>query len=72
LLILDRILLLIPGVKYVYPYTLTGAVDAIAGRDRRLNDVTLLHPGGGIAVLVAWALITAAVGAGITMNRDIT
>jgi ABC-type transport system involved in multi-copper enzyme maturation permease subunit len=77
LLIIDRLLLIIPVVKYVYPYTLDGSVGGIIARTtdrgaRSVNGVHLLQPAGGIAVLVAWALITAALGAGLTMNRDIT
>ena len=68
--------MLIPGVKYVYPYMLFGAVGAIVERahseNRVINKVHLLSPAGGTAVLLAWALLTAVVGAGITMNRDIT
>jgi ABC-2 type transport system permease protein len=76
ILILDRLIVLIPGVKYVYPYMLSGAVGAIVERahseNRVINKVHLLSPAGGTAVLLAWALLTAVVGAGITMNRDIT
>jgi ABC-2 type transport system permease protein len=75
LLIIDRLLIAIPGVRNVFPYTLDGAVSSIvikSGGDRTVNGVHLLHAGGGIAVLIAWALVTAAIGAGITMNRDIT
>jgi ABC-2 type transport system permease protein len=76
ILILDRLLLLIPGVKYVYPYMLSGAVGDIVEQANSencvINNVHLLSPAGGVTVLVVWALLTAVVGAGITMTRDIT
>ncbi|MBV9592745.1 MAG: ABC transporter permease [Actinobacteria bacterium] len=76
ILILDRLFVAIPGVKYIFPYTLSGAVGAIVTRhgssDRVVNGVHLLAPVGGIAVLIVWALVTAILGAGLTMNRDIT
>jgi ABC-2 type transport system permease protein len=75
LVILDRILLAIPAVKYVYPYTLDGAVGGIVTgphEDRSINGVHLLHIGSGVTVLIVWALVTAGIGAFITMNRDIT
>ncbi len=76
ILILDRLVLIIPGVKYIYPYLLSGAVGGIVTRpdseDRVINDVHLLSPVGGVIVLLVWALLTAVVGAGWTMNRDIT
>jgi len=59
----------------VYAYMLSGATDAITttpGSDNRIDGVHLLSVGGGVAVLVAWGLVTAVVGAGLTMNRDIT
>ena len=76
ILILDRLVLIIPGVKYIYPYLLSGAVAAIADRsgsaDRVINDVHVLGPLGGVIVLLVWGLVAAVVGAGWTMNRDIT
>ncbi|MCW2496895.1 hypothetical protein [Jatrophihabitans sp.] len=72
---LDHIVLIIPGVKHIYPYLLSGATNAITVSphdDHTINGVTLLSVGGGIAVLVVWGLVMAVLGAGITMNRDIT
>lgn len=72
---LDHIVLIIPGVKHIYPYLLSGATNAILTGphdDRSFNHVTILSFSGGIAVLVAWALVSAVLGAGLTMNRDIT
>ena len=77
ILILARLFLIIPGVKYVYPYLPTGAVDSIVTDphdvgNRVINNVHLISPGAGIGVLVAWGLGMAILGAGITMTRDIT
>jgi hypothetical protein len=77
LLVLARLIVLIPGVKYIYPYLPTGAVDSIVTdphdtENRVINDVHLISPAAGVWVLVAWGLIMAILGAGITMNRDIS
>jgi ABC-type transport system involved in multi-copper enzyme maturation permease subunit len=77
ILILARLVVIIPGVKYIYPYLPTGAVDSIIvdphdTTNRVINHVHLISAGAGIAVLVVWGLGMAILGAGITMNRDIT
>ncbi len=77
ILVLARLFIIIPGVKYIYPYLPTGAVDSIVTdphdtESRVINHVHLISPGAGIAVLAVWGLGMALLGAGITMNRDIT
>lgn len=77
ILVLARLFLLIPGVKYIYPYLPTGAVDSIStdphDHDGRIiNHVHLISPGAGVAVLLVWGLALAILGAGLTMNRDIS
>lgn len=77
ILVLARLIILIPGVKYVYPYLPTGAVDSIINdphdtSSRVINDVHLISPAAGVAVLVVWGLALSILGAGITMNRDIS
>jgi hypothetical protein len=74
LLVINNLLLAIPGVKHVFPYTPVGAVDAIftVTGTREANGVTLLSGAGGVIVLLLWAFIPAILGAAITMNRDIT
>lgn len=75
LLILNNLLALIPGVKYVYPYTPVGGLSATFAHthdDRVVNGVTLLPGWGGVLVLLAWALIPAIIGASLSMTRDIT
>jgi hypothetical protein len=61
-------------VRHVFPYTPAGAADALftVTGSRDANGVTLLTGGGGVVVLLLWAFIPALLGAGITMNRDIT
>lgn len=74
LLVLENIIVAIPGVKHAYPYLPGGGVSAILTitGDRSANGVQLLSPLGGVVVLLLWAFVPAIVGAGITMNRDIT
>jgi ABC-2 type transport system permease protein len=75
LLILSNIIVGIPGVKLVYPFLPGGLINSITtpvSADRVINDVTLLPVWGGVVGLVIWGLGTALLGAGITMNRDIT
>ncbi len=75
LLVLQNILLAIPGVKKVWPYTPNGATQAIlhtTGSSEVTDGVHLLSAGGGVVVLLLWAFVPAILGAAITMNRDIT
>lgn len=77
ILAITPLLLIIPGVKYVYPYLPSGAVNSITTDphnhdDRVINHVHLIAPGAGVAVLLAWGLVLAILGAGLTMNRDIS
>jgi ABC-2 type transport system permease protein len=75
LLVLQNLVVIIPGVKYVYPYLPAGAASAITvsrASDRVINDVHLLPVWGGVVVLVVWGIGLAVLGAGFTMRRDIT
>jgi ABC-2 type transport system permease protein len=74
LLVLENIFLIIPGVKYIYPYLPGGGARAllIISDDRSANGVTLLGPWGGVVVLLLWAFVPAVVGATLTLTRDIT
>ena len=74
LVVIENILLIIPGVKHAWPYTPNGGTQAIlyTHGENSVNGVHLLSTGGGVAVLLAWAFIPAIVGAAFTMNRDIT
>lgn len=73
---LQNIFIAIPGLKYIYPYLPGGAVNSIITigsiNSSDYNGVHLLPVGGGVAVLLLWAFIPAVLGAGVTMNRDIT
>ncbi len=74
LLALQNLLLIIPKVSNVWTYTPSGATNAIlavSGSDS-FNDVHVLSAWAGVLVLLGWALVPALLGAGITMNRDIT
>lgn len=75
LIVIGNIVLIIPGVKYIYPYLPTGLVNSIvtqASDARTINDVTLLSAGGAALVLVIWGVGMSLLGAGLSMNRDIT
>ena len=75
LLAIQHLILAIPGLKHIYPYLPDGATQAILhlhGDDTSFNGVTLLQLPAGFIVLLLWAFIPAILGAGITMNRDIT
>jgi ABC-type transport system involved in multi-copper enzyme maturation permease subunit len=74
-LILENLFSAIPGVKHVYPYLPSGAVNAIvtaAHDDRTVNNVNLLPIWGGVVMLAVWGLGLAVLGAGLTMQRDIS
>jgi len=73
-LIIDHIVVGIPGAKHVYPYLLSGATDAItnSATERTVNGVQLLSPAAGALVLVVWGVVMAGFGVTVTMNRDIT
>lgn len=74
LLILQNILIAIPGVREAWAYMPAGATVAILFDTSSVPDdiVNILSPLGGVFVLLAWALIPAIIGAAFTMNRDIT
>ena len=75
LVVLENVLLAIPGVKHAWPYTPEGGTQAILytqGDNSPVDGVHLLSTGAGIVVLLLWAFIPAIIGAAVTMNRDIT
>ncbi len=73
LIVLQNVLVAIPGVKYAYPFTPGGAVNGIftIGHET-INGVTLPSFGGGVVILLLWAFIPAILGAMFTLTRDIT
>ncbi|MDP9117623.1 MAG: ABC transporter permease [Actinomycetota bacterium] len=74
LLVLQGIIAIIPVIKYAYPYLPGGAAAAIVHTtgSEQFNNIHLLPAFAGGAVLLAWAVVTAVLGASITMNQDIT
>jgi ABC-2 type transport system permease protein len=75
LLILENVLLAIPGVRKAWPYTPGGATGAIlhtTGSTEVTNGVHVLSTWAGVVVLLLWAFVPAVCGAAFTMNRDIT
>jgi ABC-type transport system involved in multi-copper enzyme maturation permease subunit len=74
LLVIQNVLVAIPGLKYAFPYLPGGAVASIftVVGSRDVNGATLLSPAGGVVVLVLWAFVPAILGAMFTLNRDIT
>jgi ABC-2 type transport system permease protein len=76
-IVVEPLLAVIPVVRNAYPYLPGGAAAAIldtTSRDHHDADVhfTLLSPALGCLVMLVWALGLAMVGAGLSMNRDIT
>jgi len=76
-LLLENLVLIIPKVCNAYPYLPSGAAGSIlaANADERLvgpHNTHLLPIWGGVVVLAVWGLGMAVIGAGYTMNRDIT
>jgi hypothetical protein len=74
LLVLQNIVIAIPGIKHAYPYLPGGATNAIlfTGGDDTFNGVRILSTTGGVVVLLLWAFVPAILGAAFSMNRDIT
>ncbi|MDT4986044.1 MAG: type transport system permease protein [Micromonosporaceae bacterium] len=74
LLVIQNVIVAIPGVKYAFPYLPGGAVASIftVVGSRDVNGATLLSPAGGVVVLLVWAFVPAILGAMFTLNRDIT
>ncbi len=73
LLILQNLLLAIPKVRNAWPYMPAGANTSILNNQSNAPDVVhILSPGWGVVILLLWAFIPALIGAGLTMNRDIT
>lgn len=73
LVLAQTILLAIPGVRRAYPILPNGASGAILRpHDDFGNGIHLLPVAGGVIVMLLWALIPAVIGAGYSLNRDIT
>lgn len=74
LLGINNLFAALPGVNAVFPYLPFGAMLAVLypGGQTGPEGVTMLSMGGGVVVLLLWALIPAALGAALTLNRDIT
>jgi ABC-2 type transport system permease protein len=75
ILFLQNIVVAIPKVKVVYPFLPSGLSDSIgtaASGDRYVNGVHLMPIWAGVLGLAVWGLGMSVLGAGITMNRDIT
>lgn len=74
LLVLNNVLVAIPGVRAIYPYTPNGAVSAIFAihAPRDVNGVALLPAWGGILMLLAYAIVPAVLATALTLTRDIT
>jgi hypothetical protein len=74
LLVVNNVIAAIPGVNAAFPYTPEGAMLAVMypGGQNGPEGVTLLSVGGGLVVLWLWSLVPAALGAALTLSRDIT
>jgi ABC-2 type transport system permease protein len=73
ILILQNLVLIVPGVRHVFPYLPGGAASAVlTPKEHVVDNINLLGTYAGLLVLFLWAAITAAAGASFTLNRDIT
>lgn len=75
LLVIENVLLAIPGVRKAWPFTPGGASAGIlhtTGSTEVTDGVHVLSTGAGVVVLLLWAFIPAIIGAAFTLNRDIT
>jgi hypothetical protein len=74
LFVLQNILAAIPHVKDAWRFTPSGAISKIlfTGNDTSINNAPQLDRPLSYLVLALWAAIPAAIGAGLTMRRDIT
>lgn len=73
LVLAQTILLAIPGVRQIYPFLPNGASEALLHpHDDFGNGIHLLPVAGGVVVMLLWAFIPAVIGAGYSLNRDIT
>ena len=73
LTVLQSIVLAIPGVRQVYPFLPNGASYAIINQHAGFgNGIHLLSVVGGLLVMLLWTGATAVIGAGYSLNRDIT
>jgi ABC-2 type transport system permease protein len=74
LLLLQNLIAAIPATQDAWAYTPSGATIAILYpyEHAKPDEPQLLHAQAAVLVLLVWALIPAALGAAITLNRDIT
>ena len=75
LVVLENLLLAIPGLREAWPFTPAGASAAIehtSGSTEVVDGVHLTSTAVGVVVLLLWAFVPAVVGAAFSMNRDIT
>ena len=73
LVLAQTILLAIPGVRQIYPFLPNGASGALLHpHDDFGHGIHLLPVAGGVVVMLLWALVPAVIGAGYSLNRDIT
>ena len=72
-LLAERLIFSIPGIRVLRPYLPVGGLDAITSPHEDVGGgVELLGTAAGMAVILVWALIFAIGGAAFSMNRDIT
>jgi hypothetical protein len=72
LFIIENILGAISAVQSVYKYLPGALASALTGSVGTPNDIQLLHRTPAALLLIAYGLVFAAVGAAITMSRDVT
>ncbi|MCW2529534.1 MAG: hypothetical protein JWM76_4394 [Pseudonocardiales bacterium] len=72
-LLAERLIFSIPGIRVLRPYLPTGGLDAITSPHENLpGGVSLFGSAAGMAVILVWGFAFAIGGAAYSMNRDIT
>ena len=69
--ILENLVVAIPGVKHAFPYLPGGGAASIGGAES-INGVDLLPLWGGVAILVGWTVVLVVAGLSTSLRRDIT
>ncbi len=69
--VVENLLVVIPGVKYAFPYLPGGGAASIGGTDT-INGVDLLPLAGGVLILVGWTVVLVGLGLTTSLRRDIT
>jgi hypothetical protein len=72
-LLAERLIFSIPGIRVVRPYLPVGGLDAVTSPHNQVaGSIHLLGGGPGLLIIAGWALLLAIGGALYSLNRDIS